>query len=87
MAKRLRILAGPNGSGKTSIYKDLRDEFNWGYTRSMEQLSDAILLSDRAYVFDNSGMAYEWIAEYDGTEKQLKVFQEKDWLEQYVLKN
>ena len=30
MAKRLRILAGPNGSGKTSIYKDLRDEFNWG---------------------------------------------------------
>jgi len=30
MAKRLRILAGPNGSGKTSIYKDLRDSFNWG---------------------------------------------------------
>lgn len=31
MAKRLKILAGPNGSGKTSIYKDLRDEFSWFY--------------------------------------------------------
>lgn len=30
MAKRLRILAGPNGSGKTSIYMDLRDSFSWG---------------------------------------------------------
>lgn len=30
MAKRLRILAGPNGSGKTSIYNDLRDSFHWG---------------------------------------------------------
>lgn len=62
------------------------DRIRSRYTRSMEQLSDAILLSDRAYVFDNSGIAYEWIAEYDGTEKQLKVFQEKDWLKHYVLK-
>ena len=55
------------------------------YIRSLDQLSDAIRLSNRAYVFDNSGKVYRWIAEYDGAENQLKVYQDMPWLKQYVL--
>jgi len=55
------------------------------YVRSLEQLREAILLSDRAYLFDNSGKKYQWIAEYDGATKELKVMTEMDWLERYVI--
>lgn len=30
MSGRLRILAGPNGSGKTSVFGELREKFHWG---------------------------------------------------------
>lgn len=30
MMRRLRILAGPNGSGKTSVYQELREQFHRG---------------------------------------------------------
>lgn len=30
MSCRLRILAGPNGSGKTSVFGELREKFHWG---------------------------------------------------------
>ncbi len=30
MVGRLRILAGPNGSGKTSVFGELRENFHWG---------------------------------------------------------
>ncbi len=63
------------------------DKIRSRYSRSMEQLSDAIRLSDRAYIFDNSGKSYEWLAEYDGAIKQLKVYRDSDWLMQYVLKS
>lgn len=41
------------------------------YSKSLRQLHDAILLSDRAYIFDNSGSSYKWIAEYDGATGQI----------------
>lgn len=55
------------------------------YERSMQQLSAAIRLSDRAYVFDNSDKTYQWIAEYDGTDRCLNVFQDMTWFDHYVL--
>ena len=42
MAKRLRILAGPNGSGKTSIYRGLRDKFNWGVFVNADEIEKAL---------------------------------------------
>lgn len=36
------------------------------YHRSLELLSDAVLYSDRAYIFDNSGHERVWIAEVTG---------------------
>ena len=41
------------------------------YSKSLQQLHDAILLSDRAYIFDNSGSSHKWIAEYDGATGQI----------------
>lgn len=55
------------------------------YERSMQQLAAAIRLSDRAYVFDNSDKTYQWIAEYDGTDRCLNVFQDMTWFDHYVL--
>ena len=36
------------------------------YYRSLNLLLEAVLVSDRAYLFDNSTSAYKWVAEYDG---------------------
>ena len=55
------------------------------YTKSLEQLYEAISLSDRAYVFDNSGKKYQWIAEYDGAHRELKVYQDLSWFNHFVL--
>ena len=55
------------------------------HTKSMEQLYEAISLSDRAYVFDNSGKKYQWIAEYDGAHRELKVYQDLSWFNHFVL--
>lgn len=55
------------------------------YERSLEQLFGAIRLSDRAYVFDNSGKTYQWIAEYDGAIKQMITYRKIDWFNRYVL--
>ena len=41
------------------------------YYKSLQQLHDAVLLSDRAYIFDNSGSSNKWIAEYDGATGQI----------------
>lgn len=38
MSHRLRILAGPNGSGKTSVYRELRECFHWGIFVNADEL-------------------------------------------------
>ena len=38
MPQRLRILAGPNGSGKTSVYRELRDRYHWGIFVNADEL-------------------------------------------------
>lgn len=57
------------------------------YTRSLGNLLEAIRLSNRAYLFDNSGTNYVWIAEYDGDTGQLQVRTDMipKWFKQYVL--
>lgn len=62
------------------------DKIRSRYYRSLEQLHKAILLSDRAYIFDNSGSAYKWLAEYDGETKQIFIKDDvvPQWIEQYI---
>jgi len=42
MPKRLRILAGPNGSGKTSVYRELRDKFHWGVFVNADEIERSL---------------------------------------------
>ena len=59
------------------------------YYRSLGFLREAVLLSDRAYVFDNSTSSYKWIAEYDASNSSL-AFKEKEipaWVQQYLQTN
>lgn len=56
------------------------------YERSLRNLHEAILLSDRAYIFDNSESSHQWIAEYDGATGELRYKEDEipQWVEQYV---
>jgi len=50
------------------------------YTRSLSLLPDAIRLSDRAFLFDNSGQKRVWIAEItDGKSLEWKVDTVPNW--------
>lgn len=56
------------------------------YFRSLDLLVDAIRLSDRAYIFDNSSQNRIWLAEVtDGTELEFKTDLVPHWFETYVL--
>lgn len=56
------------------------------YYRSLDYLLDAIRLSDRAYLFDNSGQSRLWVAEVTtGTDIALKTEYVPAWFVQYVL--
>src|SRR5260221_133746 len=48
MSPVLLVIAGPNGSGKTTVTVRLR------YERSMANLGAVLTLADRVYVYDNS---------------------------------
>ena len=57
------------------------------YVRSLANLHKAILLSDRAYIFDNSESKYRWVAEYDGSTGELTFKNDEipNWVAQYAL--
>lgn len=57
------------------------------YVRSLENLHKAIILSDRAYIFDNSESKYRWVAEYDGATGELTLKNDEipNWVAQYAL--
>ncbi len=60
------------------------------YARSLELLPSAIKNSDRAYIFDNSGLPGEthWIAEItDGTDLEIRTEDVPDWFKKAVLDN
>jgi predicted ABC-type ATPase len=56
------------------------------YARAMENLLDAIKLSDRAYVYDNSGEEVVLIAEFNAGILTLHVDEVPQWFDKYVLK-
>lgn len=56
------------------------------YSRALDLLPDAIAVSNRAYVFDNSGKSAVWLAEItEGTELEYRTEDIPDWFfESYV---
>lgn len=62
------------------------DKIKSRYKRSLRNLHEAILLSDRAYIFDNSESSHQWIAEYDGATGELRYIAEEipQWVENYL---
>lgn len=62
------------------------DKIRSRYVKSLQHLHDAILLSDRAYIFDNSTSSHRWIAEYDGATGQItyKMDAVPSWVITYV---
>ncbi len=48
MMRRLRILAGPNGSGKTSVYQELCEQFHWGVFVNADEIERH--LKDEGYI-------------------------------------
>jgi predicted ABC-type ATPase len=56
------------------------------YYRSLEQLLDAIKLSDRTYLFDNSGTEHKLVAEItNGKDIQFDPAFIPNWFDKYVL--
>lgn len=56
------------------------------YYRSLDYLLQAIKLTNRAYIFDNSGEKRVWIAEItDGTTLLLKTEIIPQWFQKYIL--
>ena len=62
------------------------DKIKSRYERSLRNLHEAILLSDRAYIFGNSESSHQWIAEYDGATGELRYIAEEipQWVENYL---
>lgn len=63
------------------------DRITERYYRSLDLLLDAIRLTDRAYVFDNSGAERLWLAQITaGADLELRVADEvPEWFAVYVL--
>jgi len=53
--KRLRIFAGPNGSGKTTILEQIDDQFDLGYYINADDI-EKILNKDGQISFENYGI-------------------------------
>lgn len=56
------------------------------YEKSLENLYDIILLSDRAFIFDNSGKSLSFIAESDGKILSFKRKTIPAWFDKYFIK-
>ncbi|MDY3979758.1 MAG: hypothetical protein SOZ00_07030 [Tidjanibacter sp.] len=57
------------------------------YTRSLDNLYDAVGLCDRAYFFDNSGTKFQFLAEYSKEEHALTFAQDTvpEWLHKNLI--
>lgn len=55
------------------------------YGRTLENLAPALLLSDRAYVFDNSGEAMVLVLEADGKSLHLHFEPLPTWVEEHLI--
>lgn len=55
------------------------------YARTLANLPEAFLLSDRAYLFDNSGESMELVLEADGTQLHVRSAPLPAWVEDHLL--
>lgn len=55
------------------------------YHRAMQNLYEAIMLSDRAFIFDNSSEAHIWIAESDKKTITIKNDIIPIWFKEHVI--
>lgn len=63
-----------------------KDKIISRYYRSLGYLKDAVKLSDRAYLFDNSSSQRTWICEItDGSKVDMKVEVAPKWVYEYLL--
>lgn len=64
----------------------LKEKIRSRYKRSLGFLYDAMMLSDRSFLFDNSGTNYKWIVEYDreGEKLEFKTQSVPPWFKEYV---
>ena len=63
-----------------------KDKIISRYYRSLDYLQDAVKLSDRAYIFDNSSYEKTWICEItDGSAVDMKVDIAPKWVYHYLL--
>lgn len=57
------------------------------YSNALNNLYQAVKLSDRAFLIDNSGQVHELIAEYNRAINRLDIYSEEipEWLQKYFL--
>ncbi len=57
------------------------------YNKALNNLYQAVKLSDRAFLIDNSGQVHELIAEYNRAINRLDIYSEEipEWLQKYFL--
>ena len=71
---------------KTGGHDVPQDKIESRYNRSLNLLSEALKFTNRAYIFDNSGSEFQWVAEItDGKEIEIKSDFQPLWLKKYVL--
>jgi predicted ABC-type ATPase len=70
---------------KTGGHSVPEDKIISRYHRSLDLLFDAIQLTERAYLFDNSGTSRVWVAEVTGGKQiELKTDRIPNWFIRYV---
>jgi predicted ABC-type ATPase len=71
---------------KTGGHDVPSDKIESRYYRSLDLLSEAVKFTNRAYIFDNSGSKFQWIAEItEGKEIEIKTDYYPTWLKKYIL--
>jgi predicted ABC-type ATPase len=71
---------------KTGGHDVPTDKIESRYYRSLDLLAEAVKFTNRAYIFDNSGSEFQWIAEItDGNQIDIKTEYYPMWLKTYLL--
>ncbi len=55
------------------------------YTKSLENLYEAMLISDRAYIFDNSDTAWKLLGEWNGSYLEVREQFVPEWFVKYLI--
>jgi predicted ABC-type ATPase len=61
------------------------DRIRSRYIKSLDNLYEALLLSDRAYIFDNSGIGWKLLGEWNGQYLEAQEQFVPDWFVKYLV--